>query len=147
MNKKAFTLIELLVVVLIIGILAAVALPQYQKAVEKARVTEGVLMLRDLMQATDRYILANGYPSNYQDIKDSLDVDIKATENFTPTALCNNSGCWVAVYPRKRNDFDLEADRSASGWTHKTCLITKTTATSLCEQLRLSGFNVVDFSD
>lgn len=59
-NKRGFTLIELLVVVLIIGILASVALPQYTKAVEKSRMTEAVNMVRNVVTAQEVYKMANG---------------------------------------------------------------------------------------
>ena len=59
LNNGGFTLIELLVVVLIIGILAAIALPQYQKAVEKARAAEAVVRISQLEKAIDLWKLTN----------------------------------------------------------------------------------------
>ena len=75
MNKKAFTLIELLVVVLIIGILSAIALPQYQKAVEKARMAEAFIMLRAIATAHQVYYLANGEYVGPEDL-DKLDIQV-----------------------------------------------------------------------
>lgn len=78
-SLKGFTLIELLVVVLIIGILAAVALPQYEKAVDKSRVAGFIFpKLRAVYQAQAAYIMAHG-----QMATDFTELDIDITKGCT----------------------------------------------------------------
>ncbi len=84
-----FTLIELLVVVLIIGILAAVALPQYQKAVKKARFMEAFSNLQTIAQADDACQLSKGHSCDWED----LDIDIGI-----PTSAYATSGVRKTKY-------------------------------------------------
>ena len=85
-NKKGFTLLELLVVVLIIGILAAIALPQYKRAVEKAHAMEAVQTVKTVSDALHRYYLIhNKFPdeqANWGWTKE-LDIDMpKISSHF-----------------------------------------------------------------
>lgn len=75
-GMAGFTLIELLVVVLIIGILASVAMPQYNKAVEKSRATQALAILKSLYAAQETYYMANG---SYATSFDELDLSVPWT--------------------------------------------------------------------
>lgn len=106
MNKKGFTLIELLVVVLIIGILAAIALPQYFKAVEKSRSAEALSLLGSIAGAEQRYYLVN---DNYTTSFAGIDLDftnesgnaVSSGDNFTTTNFTITLGGTQVVAQRK----------------------------------------------
>ncbi len=80
-----FTLIELLVVVLIIGILAAVALPQYQKAVVKSRVAEIRTVLASIRDAQVRKNLEEGTSNQLYDFEE-LDISFTNANGTSATS-------------------------------------------------------------
>ena len=94
-TTKAFTLIELLVVVLIIGILAAVTLPQYQQAVLKSRVMQVLPYLKAVKNAEEAYYLANG---KYTSDMDSLSVDGTAPNGWAFYLMENETETVKAKY-------------------------------------------------
>ena len=88
-KRAGFTLIELLVVVLIIGILAAIALPQYQTAVDKAKFINYVTVLEGIKRAQEVYYMANGiYATDLRDLDVSYVADCKPVTGWENLWSC-----------------------------------------------------------
>ena len=79
--KRGFTLIELLIVVLIIGVLTAIALPQYEKAVEKAKAVKMLALFKAVVQANEAYSMETGdlIANNFDVLGVSLPADFTGT--------------------------------------------------------------------
>lgn len=154
--KKGFTLLELMAVVIIVSILAAVALPQYKKAVNRARLAEAVSNMGVIQKGIDMYCMQfkadcnAGVCFSCQDGQ-RLDGDLaleyggagsRQSKDFLYYYGCNSgNACTVNITPKSNNELPtLRADRTKSGltvtWT-KTC----TGADTYCDGLISQGFS------
>jgi len=147
-TKKGFTLIELLVVVLIIGILAAIAVPQYKKAVAKARFTQLLVAVNTIWSAQQRYMLANGERS--LDLS-ALDISIGggtvSKHPYTSDSALNKGAidfdwgiCAFSLDPTRGSilcslkNFPLTYSRNFYSTTHKWCCSAQKLGQDLCSQ-------------
>ncbi len=145
---KGFTLIELLTVVVIVGILASIALPQYQRAIEKSRAAQAVTMGKTIIDSQNR--LLDAFPDDSTNTRHALDIvltggawnandrtaTVYTTDLFTYTL--SNSGVTAERNGGSFSGYTLTFYNNRSG-AQNTC-----SGNDFCSNMRSMGFTTQD---
>ncbi len=129
--KTGFTLIELLVVVLIIGILAAVALPQYQKAVAKSRGVQVIAFLNAYVKAAELHALEHGCTGEEVLLQTNLELS-SMVNNLGGSGAYMTCGYVSAAF----NDMDIIYEKDSEKWILNMCEGTSSNGEDICTYLR-----------
>lgn len=98
-QNKGFSLLELLVVILIIGILAAVAIPQYQMSVGRTKFTTLKSITKNIVESLQIYYMVNNsYPSKYTDLDISFDEMISGFSDSREFSFSISGGISCTVW-------------------------------------------------
>ena len=141
--NKGFTLIELLVVVLIIGILAAIALPQYTKAVERSRMSEAAQRLGDMATIDSiHYMQTHGHVSSLEMFTNG-DTDVTVVTDLPSwTVSVPSAGNFRAVRSTGMySGGQLDLTVRNNGAIVKTCT-NPTGTTEFCTMAETFGYDV-----
>ena len=106
MKNKGFTLIEILIVVLIIGILAAISVSKYQKAVAKSKGEQLKSLLSQITASLDRYFLYQGkYPSTFENL--DISIDLPTTNGLEALQSVTCGANLIAGSYKRGDDFEI----------------------------------------
>ena len=157
MKNKGFTLIELLVVVLIIGILASIALPQYQRAVMRAKFAELDVIMDAFKKNAAVYRSTHGWSNSAPrvwltgteaegdiEMPGTCQIESCETDLYSYRAVCDPTTCEIEIRPKFLSEGSILdiANFREEGWIAAVVGDDENSVTEMCRYLRDRRYNI-----